>query len=125
MLFAPARDQLLMLDLSDWGLRYGMPGGHLETGETPDDAVRRELAEELGLTEQIPLRRCDFFWHGEGKIVLAYCGTLNPEHIDLSFDGGEGKMAWVAIDDIKNGAANIGDYHDLVLRLHAEEALAL
>jgi mutator protein MutT len=32
------------------------PGGHVEPGETPRNAVQRELREELGL-EVIPLRR--------------------------------------------------------------------
>lgn len=124
-LFSPDFQRVMAIDLRPWGKNYGMPGGHIETGEMPDEAIRRELAEELGLTEQIPLRHCDFFWHGEGKIVLAYCGTLDPEQIDMTFDGGEGKPVWLAIDDIKSGAADIGDYHDLVLRLHAGEALAL
>jgi mutator protein MutT len=38
--------------------QWGLPGGHLESGETPAMAVVRELAEETGLVAD-----CEPFWH--------------------------------------------------------------
>lgn len=38
---------------SAYGL-WGLPGGHIEPGETPKEAVLREIQEELGL----PLQQC-------------------------------------------------------------------
>lgn len=48
-------DQLLVTHLSRRG--WDVPGGHLESGETPEDAMRREVYEEtgarLGITRSI------------------------------------------------------------------------
>lgn len=42
------QDQLLLLRHREDG-RWGTPGGAVEPGESPEEAVRRELAEETGL----------------------------------------------------------------------------
>ncbi|MEU3452219.1 NUDIX hydrolase [Micromonospora sp. NPDC006766] len=43
------RRWLLMVERSD-GHGWALPGGHVDPGEDPFDAARRELAEETGLT---------------------------------------------------------------------------
>lgn len=53
--------------------RNGLPGGHLNRNETPDDALVREVQEELGVTIS-DAQRQDFFRHekpGE-RIILGY-----------------------------------------------------
>lgn len=54
---------------------YGLPGGHMDSGETPDEAIVREIDEELGITAP-ELEHVDFFTHANGKTVLAYKGVL-------------------------------------------------
>ena len=64
-----------------------IPGGHIEFGEHPDEAVKREVAEETGLditdfsffnyySEYYP----DLEWHAIALIFLAKAeGTLKPQ----------------------------------------------
>ena len=46
------------------------PGGHVEPGETPRAAVRRELAEELGI-EVVPTERLGSIRVVDGNYILA------------------------------------------------------
>ena len=40
--------------------QWSVPGGHIESGETPEEAARRELLEETGLTAG----DLELFWQG-------------------------------------------------------------
>lgn len=80
---------------------WDIPGGHIEAGETPADAVRRELREELGVTIQIehaePFRTYhptpDLTLHA--WVVTEWSGevtNLAPEEHD--------EVAWFGLDDL-------------------------
>lgn len=47
---------------------WGFFGGHLELGETPEDAVRREVLEEIGYE----MRNPQFFTTSESEKVIRY-----------------------------------------------------
>ena len=49
LIFNPA-GRLFLMQSHKWGGRYVVPGGHVELGETLKAALRREVAEETGLT---------------------------------------------------------------------------
>jgi len=52
VLLTPGHEVLLVrFDFPNTGLRWAMPGGGLEPGETHLDALHRELAEEVGLAD--------------------------------------------------------------------------
>ncbi|MDT7789287.1 MAG: 8-oxo-dGTP diphosphatase, partial [Pseudonocardiales bacterium] len=65
---------------------WDIPGGYLEPGETPSEACRREIEEELGL--QVDLGRLLVVdWapsDTEGnKILFVFDGgVLGPDHLD-------------------------------------------
>lgn len=93
---------------------FGLPGGHIDDDELPDEAVRRELVEELGLYD-IRLAHSDFFRHPDGRIVLFYVGVID-ESTELLVDPTELSAAiWASLDDIQSGAVDIDAYRDFVL----------
>ncbi len=49
LIFDPA-GRLFLMQSHKWCGRYVVPGGHVELGETLEAALRREVAEETGLT---------------------------------------------------------------------------
>lgn len=77
---------------------YGLPGGHIEENESINDAIKRELAEECGITS-IKLKKIDFFMHSNGKIILAFLGQLNnKEKLVSQQNEEEGIPTWLTKD---------------------------
>ncbi len=64
---------LLIRDSYD---NWGFPKGHLEDGESPAEAARRETIEETGLshlTLQGPIRVIDWHFRFRGRHIHKYC----------------------------------------------------
>ena len=67
-------------------------GGHIDYGETPDDALRREVREELGITEFTPQFICKYVFESKRERELVYVhrttydGPVTPSEEEL--DGG-------------------------------------
>jgi 8-oxo-dGTP pyrophosphatase MutT (NUDIX family) len=55
---------------------WGFPKGHLEPGEPPADAARREVTEETGLDELVlhgPIKVIDWYFRFRGKTIHKFC----------------------------------------------------
>jgi 8-oxo-dGTP pyrophosphatase MutT (NUDIX family) len=55
---------------------WGFPKGHLEPGEPPAEAARREVSEETGLEDLVlrgPIKVIDWYFRFRGKTIHKYC----------------------------------------------------
>jgi 8-oxo-dGTP pyrophosphatase MutT (NUDIX family) len=55
---------------------WGFPKGHLEPGEPPAEAARREVTEETALDDLVlhgPIKVIDWYFRFRGKTIHKYC----------------------------------------------------
>src|SRR5437870_5945193 len=73
---SPPDGRPLFLLIRDSYQNWGFPKGHLEVGEPPAEAARREVAEETGLSDLVlhgPIRVIDWCFRFRGKTIHKYC----------------------------------------------------
>jgi len=103
LVFNP-KGKILLIKSHKWRDKYVIPGGHIELGETIEDALKREVKEETGLDiydiEFINIQEFIFdklFWKKKHFIFLDYsCKTHSPKVI-LNSEGQD--FIWVKIDE--------------------------
>jgi len=102
---------------------FGLPGGHIDAGETPDVALRRELREELGIT--IDATPADFYVRDpqgstvkDHKIILGYTATVdgNIKLPDRACDGGEERPVWLTRTEVEATDKLAPGYRDFLLK---------
>ena len=92
---------------------WSLPKGHIEAGESPEDAALREVLEETGIKSSITrsLGVIDFWFMAEGKrihktvhhfLFSELSGTLEPQVSEVD------DVKWFPLDDIAKTLA----YHD-------------
>ena len=86
-------------------LVWSLPKGHVEAGETPEDAAVREVEEETGIRGSVlaPLGVIDFWFVAEQRrvhktvhhfLLEAEGGELSDEDVEVV------EVAWVDLDDV-------------------------
>ena len=113
-LFNADRSKVVVIDIGRDG-QFGLPGGHIDSGEAPDEAIVREIREECGVGVS-KLERADFFVHQDGKIVLAYTGIADSEEFNSEQDNFEGVPKWLTKAEFELIGIDPG-YREFVLKV--------
>jgi 8-oxo-dGTP pyrophosphatase MutT (NUDIX family) len=76
VVFRRTEAQVDFLLIRDPYANWGLPKGHIEGGETPEQAALREVEEETGLRELsavAELPTIDWYFRDRGKLVHKFC----------------------------------------------------
>lgn len=91
-------------------LLWSLPKGHIEPGETPEQAAVREIQEETGILGEVlaPLGTIDFWFVAEDRrvhktvhhfLLRALGGELSDLDIEVT------EVAWVPLDQLEGRLA--------------------
>ncbi|HZI20208.1 MAG TPA: NUDIX hydrolase [Pyrinomonadaceae bacterium] len=86
------------------GSGWGVPGGFIHAGEQPDEAVRREVREEIGLElEEVELAFVRTLGHAR-QVEVIFRARMKAAALDGRADSFEIERAgWFALDALPDG----------------------
>jgi 8-oxo-dGTP diphosphatase len=97
-------------------LKWEFPGGKLEPGETPEQALARELEEELGLRDAAgqEITRYEFCYPGKNPILLIFFRVTSfvgePRNLIFHEMRWEAPAQLAAFDFVEGDVQFIGSY---------------
>ena len=74
--------------------KWGLPGGHVEKGESPNDAARREINEESNL-----ILRNLYHYKDRGDLAIYYSTEFSGD-VEIDFEHTD--WAWASYDELDN-----------------------
>ena len=99
LIFNP-RGELFLVKTHKWHDKYGVPGGHIELGESAVEAARREAREETGLEirdlEFLCWQECVYdeqFWKPRHFIFLDFTARMDEDEVVLNDEAEE--FIWI------------------------------
>ncbi len=95
---------LMVQELDEFDGRWVLPGGRIDMGEMPREAMVREIKEELNLDATVgDILDCNIFnsKSGQAHFIVVFAVTIDPEQKITVEDGEVSKAEWIAIDDVK------------------------
>ena len=120
-------DEVLLMRSHKWKDMYVIPGGHIELGERMEDALRREILEETGLTiydiEFLGYQEFiydDAFWKQRHFIFFDYVCRTTSALVTLNDEAQE--YAWVSLEETQAYPIEPYTQHTLEIYLQRETA---
>ncbi len=105
LIFDP-KGKLFLMKSHKWHDRYVIPGGHIELGETAEQALIREIKEETALDiydiEYLCMQEFIYdkaFWKKRHYIFLDYACRTDSTNVVLNSEGHD--HIWAAPDDLE------------------------
>ena len=105
LIFDP-KGKLFLMKSHKWHDRYVIPGGHIELGETAEQALIREIKEETALDiydiEYLCMQEFIYdkaFWKKRHYIFLDYACRIDSTNVVLNSEGHD--HIWAAPDDLE------------------------
>ncbi len=119
-------DKILLDHVLDTG-EYWLPGGHVQIGETTENALHRELKEELeqefSIEKLVYVSENFRHWHGyrTNFIEFGYLVTDNHELSDdfraLTADNANVEKVWIVVSDLPNLTTSPSDLANVLKKL--------
>ena len=101
VVLAPDRHVLLVRFEFPQASRWALPGGGIEPGETPVDALRRELAEEVGIDNGDPVFLGSGAYDDADVSLIGHCYHLVHSGPIEARDGEVAEFLWVDLSELR------------------------
>lgn len=106
------KDNRILVQRDKGGSEYALPGGHIKIGETLEDGLIREIAEETGLAVKCTrlLWSEESFWEWNGRqahtvafyYLIEPCGDIPGDGFVPQKDNSGVVIGWLPVAELKN-----------------------
>jgi len=96
--FNPKEEVLLFRHVFRPANPWGLPGGWLGRNESPDDCLRREIFEEIGLGVELGPVILVSHQSSPSHVIIAYLGRIHPGQ--MKFSGEVFEARWFPPDQL-------------------------
>ncbi len=111
-------------DVPEWHHKWELPGGKIEPGEHPAEALHREIHEETGLSLENPelLGVHTHHWHLPDHVqqtfLIVYRVASDSDAVTLRDDENDAYQ-WVTLDEFFRLENHLAANHDMITALYA------